>query len=636
MTPANSGVHLLVVDDDLGHRETLFDIFEAAGYRVWTAPGEREALELLQSQPVAIALLDLRLEGGSSLGLLSELKRLYPETAVYIMTAFATLENTVAALNAGADGYFLKPLNLDEVKIVFENQLAQQRLRLEKRLLERAVRVSEDRYRSLVENLPVVVYSTTPEGAPTFLSPAVEQLLGYSPAELLARPQLFRRRIDPRDRGRVARERKQLLLGQPLTQEYRLRHRDRRVLELLDRAQPVLGADGALIAVDGILEDLTQRKRSAEALRRERDRAQRYLNTAEVILLALDEGGRIRLINRKGCRVLGYEEQELIGRNWFETCIAPAIREQIQALHRQAMAGKVSLVEYHENEVLTRAGEARMIAWHNTALTDEEGRIVGTLSSGEDITERRRLQAELVHAERMASIGRISAQVAHEIRNPLASVSLNVELLADELRSYRDQDTDEALTIVAAILKEVERLSGIVEEYLQYSRLPTPRLARIDLNVLVDELLEFTAGGLIPAKVELVWKPNPKPTWARADPDQVRQVLLNLIKNAIEAMPNGGTIVLATRSAGAGAEIEVRDDGPGIRAEDLGKIFDPFYTTKEVGTGLGLTLAQQLLEKQSGAISCESEPDHGTTFRIRLPADGSSPPTPNPIDETPT
>jgi len=632
MAPRIGGepVDLLVVDDDLGHRETLTDVFEAAGYRVWAVPGAEPALELLTKQAVAIALLDLKLAGGSGLDLLREIKKRHPETAAYIMTAFATVENTVDTLNAGADGYFLKPLNLDEVKIVLENQLAQQRLRIEKRLLERAVRISEERYRSLVENLPVVVYSATPEGALTFLSPTVTQLLGYSPEELLANPRLFRGRIDPRDRARVLQERKRLLAGQPLTLEYRLRRRDRQVLEVLDRAQPMLGPDGTVVAVDGILEDLTERKQAAEALRKERDWAQRYLNTAEVILVALDDKGEITLINPKGCRVLRYQASDLIGKNWFETCLPPANREQVYAIYKRLMAGEMEFVEYSENEVLTSSGELRTIAWHNTALTDHSGRIIGTLSSGEDITERNRLQAELVRAERMASIGRISAQVAHEVRNPLASVSLNVELLADELDSYKGQDTGEARAIVATILKEVERLSGIVEEYLQYSRLPAPRLASIELNALIEEFLEFSRSSLIPENIQLKWQPDAALAPVRADADQVRQVLLNLIKNSIEAMPGGGTIVLRTLRAGAGAAIEVQDNGPGIDSQDLEKIFDPFYTSKEVGTGLGLTLARQLLEKQGATIECRSEVGKGTTFRIWLPL---APPPPNRPEE---
>ncbi|MGD8623736.1 MAG: GAF domain-containing protein [Anaerolineae bacterium] len=138
-----------------------------------------------------------------------------------------------------------------------------------------------------------------------------------------------------------------------------------------------------------------ERKQTVEALQKERDRAQQYLDIAGVMLVALDSQGEITLMNRKGHAILGYPEGELLGKDWFDTCVPPRLREQVWAVYRQLMTGDVTPSEYFENKILTKAGEERIIAWHNTILTDDRGRVVGTLSSGEDITQRKQAEATL-------------------------------------------------------------------------------------------------------------------------------------------------------------------------------------------------------------------------------------------------
>ena len=141
-------------------------------------------------------------------------------------------------------------------------------------------------------------------------------------------------------------------------------------------------------------QELADQKRLEGALREQRDRAQKYLDVVEVMLIALNERGEISMINRKGCRILGYEEAELIGEDWFDTCLPSGKREEVRFVLQRLLRGEVDPVEYWENPVLTRSGEERIIAWHNTLLRDDAGEITGTLSSGEDITERKRAEEE--------------------------------------------------------------------------------------------------------------------------------------------------------------------------------------------------------------------------------------------------
>jgi two-component system, NtrC family, sensor kinase len=229
-----------------------------------------------------------------------------------------------------------------------------------------------------------------------------------------------------------------------------------------------------------------------------------------------------------------------------------------------------------------------------------------------------RQRQDLLRAERLAAVGRISAQITHEIRNPLNAIGLNTELLAEELAGG---GSAEARQLVAAIGREVDRLNGVAEEYLRFARLPKPAKAREDLNEILSGLLDFIAPEMVEARVRLVRDLAPSLPPIQGDEGQLRAAFLNLLRNSREAMPSGGTIEVRTRlAADGGVEAEVRDTGGGIPAEALARIYEPFYSTKERGTGLGLAFSMQVLKEHGGGIRCESAVGRGTTFVVRLPA----------------
>jgi two-component system NtrC family sensor kinase len=224
-----------------------------------------------------------------------------------------------------------------------------------------------------------------------------------------------------------------------------------------------------------------------------------------------------------------------------------------------------------------------------------------------------RAQGEaLLRSERLAAIGRIAAQITHEIRNPLSSISLNAEELGERAPQARD--------LCEAIVREVDRLTAITEEYLRFARLPKPQLQRADLNETVRDLLDFVRPEMDAANVEVELSLSQALPRVHADVAQLRQLLLNLVRNAREAMPAGGTLRVSTRGGEGSVSIELRDSGHGIPRERLQRIFDPFFTTKERGTGLGLAMAQEIAQEHGGSLACESTPGEGTTFTLRLPA----------------
>ncbi|MFI5288903.1 MAG: ATP-binding protein [Polyangia bacterium] len=239
-------------------------------------------------------------------------------------------------------------------------------------------------------------------------------------------------------------------------------------------------------------------------------------------------------------------------------------------------------------------------------------------------------EQKLIRSERLAAVGKIAAQITHEVRNPLSSIGLNAEMLEeeiDQLASKLDAQAAprtpeaalEAKALVRAIVKEVDRLTEITEEYLRFARLPRPRLEREDLGEIVSSLLAFVRPELDARKIAIEAHLPPLPAVA-ADEHQLRQALLNLLRNAAEAMGAGGRLTVRAESAEQAIVLSIADTGQGIAPDDLAKIFDPFFTTKQGGTGLGLALTQQIVVEHGGTLAVKSALGRGTTFTVRLPA----------------
>ena len=228
-------------------------------------------------------------------------------------------------------------------------------------------------------------------------------------------------------------------------------------------------------------------------------------------------------------------------------------------------------------------------------------------------------EQRLIRSERLATVGRMAAQIAHEVRNPLSSIGLNAELLGDELAA----EADEARRLVASIIGEVDRLTEITETYLRFTRLPRPKLENEDLGALVASALTLVRGELAQEGIELVVDIAPDLPELPADEAQLRQALINLIRNAREALASAPTkrlaIAVAADRPGGRLLVRVSDSGAGIEEADLGKIFDPFFSTKVQGTGLGLALVQQIVVDHGGQIEVESQPGEGTTFTLWFP-----------------
>jgi signal transduction histidine kinase len=209
----------------------------------------------------------------------------------------------------------------------------------------------------------------------------------------------------------------------------------------------------------------------------------------------------------------------------------------------------------------------------------------------------------------------MAAHVTHEVRNPLTSIGLNVELLEEELRDAGPEATD----ILRAIHREIEHLTALTEEYLRVARLPNPQLEPEDLADIARDTVAFLRPELEAAGVQLELDAPPGLPLAALDEAQIRQVLINLLKNARDAMPRGGRVRVQVSPHEGGIAVRIADQGTGMTPEQRQRIFELFFTTKAGGTGLGLPLSQQIVVAHGGVIRCDSAPDQGSVFEVWFP-----------------
>ncbi|HXH81615.1 MAG TPA: ATP-binding protein [Candidatus Tectomicrobia bacterium] len=235
------------------------------------------------------------------------------------------------------------------------------------------------------------------------------------------------------------------------------------------------------------------------------------------------------------------------------------------------------------------------------------------------LTRLRATQRELLEAERMATVGRLSLKVAHEVRNPISAIELNAEMLQDIVRGRTDPAMEEAHSLVAAIRDQVNTLDALTEEYLAFARFPKPHFEEESVNDLLRELAEFVRPVATRQGLTLRVETDPAVPLLEIDRALLRQAVLNLVKNGMEALSRGGTLTLASRADGEAVEIEVSDTGPGISPEVAGQLFEPFFTTKPQGTGLGLGITRQIIEEHAGQVTWRNRPEGGASFVVRLP-----------------
>lgn len=389
----------------------------------------------------------------------------------------------------------------------------------------------------------------------------------------------------------------------------------------------------------GLLHDITLRREAMAALRRERDRANMYLEMAQVILLALSTDHRVQLINRKGCDTLARREIDLLGRDWLDVAVPrdqhTLVERELRALDAGENSGDAE--RYFEHEVFCPEGGRRLIAWHCIAMRNPEGRLTGYFASGEDITASRRAaeeaaiaQQRMTQVSQLATMGEMAAGIAHELNQPLAAIANYANAatrLAGVTPSAADADLREALTQIS---QQALRAGEIIRRLRALVQNRETRVETADINELAREVLGFIQSDARAHGIQLVADLGSDLPIVSVDRIQIQQVLLNLLRNAIEAIdtspPNRNTVQIRTRHDGVTTLIvDVIDGGPGVPADLVARIFDPFCTTKTNGTGLGLAISRTIAEAHAGRLFYRDAAEGGAHFTLELPCPSGRP-----------
>jgi PAS domain S-box-containing protein len=489
-----------------------------------------------------------------------------------------------------------------------------------------ALRKNEARFTELFESLQEGIYITTPDGTIVDVNPALVRMLGYdSKEELLKRqvPEIF---IDRAERKIVKEE----VESQPKIQgrEITLVRKDGTSIVCLNTAAAVRDNSGRILRYQGALMDITERREIERRLHQQQEFARRLVDNFPDLILVLDTSGHYTFVSPRCTEVLGYEvdeahQMEFGGRTHLEDL------PSLIALYKDVIAGRQNFASL-EVRVRHKLGDWRRIRFNFSPLSDENGSIEGVVLSGRDVTDLKRLEEQLIQAEKLAAMGQMLAGVAHELNNPLTAILGVTELLRE--REGADDSTKRQLELTH---RQARRAARIVQNLLEFSRPASPQKNPLDVNSLVERTLQLHEHSLRRNFIEVDFRPQPDLPGVVGDANQLIQVLLNLVTNAEQAIRevrDTGRIQIRLGRKERQLTVTVQDDGVGIRPEALPRIFDPFYTTKRPGggTGLGLSICMSIVREHGGNIEAESLPAGGSAFTIYLPcAPGQRPEPPH-------
>jgi two-component system, NtrC family, sensor kinase len=376
------------------------------------------------------------------------------------------------------------------------------------------------------------------------------------------------------------------------------------------------------------LRDLSDRIRMETELRKTNNFLKNIILSSVDGIISADTKGRIVIFNQGAQRMLGYTAEEALRAVHIKDIYTPGLGKEIMKKLRSPDFGGPGKLNNTLVSLVTRSGEVFPANLSAALIYDEAGQEMASVGIFTDLRERVRLQRELEEAhlkllqsEKMASLGKLAAGVAHEINNPLGGILMYATILLEDtpLKDPRRQDLQE-------IVDQTLRCKDIVQGLLDFSRQTRHRWVMTDLNQSIRQTIALLGGQALFHNIQLVEELDPDLPPLIADPGRVNQILTNLIINAIDGMNASGTLTLRTYPLPDSGKIglEISDTGCGIPAENLSRIFEPFFTTKEVGqgTGLGLSTVYGLVEEHGGTIEVQSQVGKGTTFIIRLPVEG--------------
>lgn len=630
---------ILVADDDQGILDLLNEILEREGYRVFHASNGKEAVQITQDNPIDVVILDWKMPVMDGLEALKDIKAFDQNIEVLMMTAYTDVDSVDQMLDHGAYDYIVKPFHKTDVTHTVQNALLKREFisqndRLKKDLKDRVIqlekqfekrtrqlRKSQIRYKQIIEysNDAIVVAQ---DGMLKFVNPKALELTGYTEEEIQKLP--FTDLIYPEDRRMVEESHYRRLEGEDLPSIYTFRVLRKDGESFWVEINAIMTPWDGKPATLNVLRDITDRKSAEEALRESEGRARSLLNTITEMVILVDTEGTILDLNETAAQILRGSVEELLG-----VCLYYLFPPSLAASRKAAADGviRTGAPVRTEDEC-----EGRIYDCHWYPISTAKGEVVQLAVFAVDITDRRKVEGALMRAQKLESIGILAGGIAHDFNNILAAIMGSVSLAKAEVKPE-----DSVYELLDEAEKASSRAKAIAQRLLTFSQGGAPVKKVASIKDVIMESADFALRG---SKARCDYT-IPEGIWpVQIDVDQISQVINNLIINAVHSMPDGGIIQLSAENtmvdandglsldAGRYLKISVKDQGIGIKEENLLKIFDPYFTTNQTGTGLGLATAYSIIKRHDGQMTVESKPDVGTTFHIYLPASEKEIPEP--------
>jgi PAS domain S-box-containing protein len=505
-------------------------------------------------------------------------------------------------------------------------ELEQTEFRLKK--AEQELRDTEEKYQSLFPNIPGMVYQGKSDWSTSIVSNS-EMLCGYSVDEFNTQMVNWIELIHPDDKKLVIEEVIKLQRKQKyIIQEYRIVTKDGSIRWVSDHKTFVFKEDGSFFEVDGIVFDITDRKKDEENLRKTRDYLEGLINFANAPIIVWDPESRITRFNHAFERLTGYEAREILGKD-LSMLFPEASRYETISNIRHTLSGQfwVSV----EIPVLCKNGDIRIVLWSSANMYSKDGTsLMATIAQGQDITDRKHLEKQLVQAQKMEALGSLAGGIAHDFNNILSAIIGYAELAKMKIEADSEIKGD-----IKEVLLASDRAKDLVKQILAFSRQGKDEQIPVQMGLIVNEALNLLKSSL-PTTIDIRKNIQSK-SIILSDPSQLHQIIMNLGTNAAYAMREKGGVLEVSLTdvsldsdfvsthheiqAGEYLKLSVSDTGHGMTDEVQRQIFDPFFSTKPIGegTGMGLSVVYGIIKNCSGAITVYSEPEKGTTFNLYCP-----------------
>jgi PAS domain S-box-containing protein len=546
--------------------------------------------------------MDIKLRGRLSGTEAAEKIRQCLDIPVVYLTAFSDDETLLRAKVTDPFGYVLKPFREKELRTAIE-------IALYRHNMERKLRDRETSFRVLSENLPGIVYrfSLQNDKKLHFFNNMLETMTGYSempigevcPMQPIILPEDMVMTIAAIDQA-IAEQK-------PYKVDYRIMHKDGDVRFFIERGRPIVDADGKPSYIDGVIFDITSRRIAEDELIRAYDNLKGRKSFIESIvtniqsgLIVTDCNFRIKLANQHALELFGKSADEVENNGLKE--LLPEIYEQISlgcdAAEIPVQVSAVNLI----------------VGFTCSDMNDGDGTLTGHIIAIKNLTEIINIRRELKRKERLATMGELVAKVAHEIRNPLFGMTAVCQIFSKELQLNDDQKV-----LMDSLMRESWRLKNIVDELLDCSRELKLEKHTFDLAKSVRETVHDFKISAEEKNIRIENKIDDKEHRIIGDQGKIKQVVINILQNAIDASRKNGVVSLTMEEKEGHALVRIEDSGTGIPEDSMDKIFDVFYTTKRHGTGLGLPISKNIIEAHDGTLWAQNRPEGGAMFTITLP-----------------